>query len=102
MDRGPFGRWFVNPHLPVARPRNRYASGQLLRGASAPAQVGFARSFSADLQRQTLEDQGELLEDVRVLVGKAAAAALLQMGITNHPNSDPVPITRMGAATRRS
>jgi hypothetical protein len=43
-----------------------------------------------------------MLDDVRVLVGQAAAAALLQMGIANHPNSEPVPITRVGAATRRS
>ena len=81
-------------------PRNRYVSGQLLRGADAPSAVAFARGIAPELQRESLQDQAGILQDCRVLIGSAAAAALKQMGIANPTDCEHDDNTRMGAAAR--
>jgi hypothetical protein len=65
------------------QPRNRYVSGQKVRGAESPKAIAFARAIAPEILSAQQEDQAMLVEDCRVLAGSGVATALRAMGI-NH------------------
>jgi hypothetical protein len=82
------------------QPRSRYLSGQKLRGTNAPKAIAFARAISPEILRESLEGQAVLAQDCKVLAGKAAATALIAMGIHENPYLDPFQ-SQMGGTTCR-